>query len=580
MVIDVRTLVLIIGISHLLQMLVLFYQYIANKNLRGPAWWLMWSAAEVLGFGLILLRSIPSLIPMVIIFQDIVIFSGTIFIYIGIIRFFNKKVNLKFITYFFFSFITLHLFFVFVKDDIFIRSLIFNAYLSTVAFLTAITIYKNKTGSIALAANFNIVIFILHGIIFCFRAVMMLSGTPFSETFSPTFFNLLPYFDAFIVGLLWTFGFIIMLNQKLNAEISEAKLHFEKVFNTSPDAAVITRISDGMFVDCNEGFTKISGYTKEEIIDKSSLEINIWNDPSDRFEVVKMIEEKGSYENFEFPFQRKGGEVFTGLMSGKIMTLKGIPHIISVTRDISDRKIAEQVIKLKNEELLKLNLEKDKFFSIIAHDLRSPFSGFLGLTQIIAEDLPSLTMREVQEFAVNMNKSAANLYRLLNNLLEWSQIQKGLVPFTPAHIQLRPLVVESIVMVKESANTKGIEINYDIPDDITVFADNNILLTVIRNLVSNAVKFTPRNGRIDLSARTLSDKSIEICVKDSGIGINSSMVDILFRLDVQTIRKGTEGEPSSGLGLLLCKEFVEKHGGKIWVESEEGIGSAFFFTLP
>ncbi|MEI6047476.1 MAG: ATP-binding protein [Bacteroidota bacterium] len=371
-----------------------------------------------------------------------------------------------------------------------------------------------------------------------------------------------------------------MLNQKLNAEISEVKVHFEQIFNTSPDAVVISRLSDGMFVECNEGFTKISGYTKKEILDKSSLDINIWKNPSDRFEVVKMIKIKGSYENFEFPFQRKGGEVITGLMSGKILTLKGIPHIISVTRDISDRKIADQVIKLKNEELIKLNLEKDKFFSIIAHDLRGPFSGFLGQTQIMAEDSHSLTMLEVKEFAVSLNKSADSLYRLLNNLLEWSQIQKGSVVFTPAAIQLRSLVDESMVMIIESAKTKGIEINYDIRDDITVFADNNILQTVIRNLVSNAVKFTPRNGKIDLSAKTLSDKSIEICVRDSGIGINPSMVDDLFRLDVQTNRKGTEGEPSSGLGLLLCKEFIEKHGGKIWVESEEGIGSAFYFTLP
>jgi signal transduction histidine kinase len=296
--------------------------------------------------------------------------------------------------------------------------------------------------------------------------------------------------------------------------------------------------------------------------------------------VVRMIKEKGFFENYEFYFQRKNGEMMTGLMSGKIMTLKGVPHIISITRDISDRKIADQLIKLKNDELLKLNLEKDKFFSIIAHDLRGPISGFLGLTQIMAEDSPNLTMKQVQDFAVNMNRSATSLYRLLNNLLEWSQIQKGLVPFTPVEIKLHSFVDESIFMVKETASAKEIEIKLNIPDDITVIADLNILQTVIRNLVANAVKFTPRNGKIDLSAKTLNDKSIEICVKDSGIGINPSMVDKLFKLDGQTNRKGTEGEPSSGLGLLLCKEFIEKHCGEIRVVSEEGIGSSFFFTLP
>ena len=135
-------------------------------------------------------------------------------------------------------------------------------------------------------------------------------------------------------------------------------------------------------------------------------------------------------------------------------------------------------------------------------------------------------------------------------------------------------------MMLESAKSKGIEIACNVPVEIEVFADNHILQTVIRNLVSNAVKFTPKGGKISVSAEATSDKGVQISIKDTGIGMSPKMVDNLFRLDVQTNRKGTEGEPSTGLGLMLCKEFVEKHGGKIWVESEEGNGSTFYFTLP
>lgn len=580
MVIDIRTIILIIGISSVLQVIVLYNQYKTNKYTLGPGWWLMWSIAEILGFFLILLRTIPSFIPVAIIFQDPIILLGPIFIYTGIVRFFKKKVNLKFIVPFFVSFVVLHLFFFFVKDSFVARTMLFDAYQSAIMFLSALTIYKNKPRSLALTANFNIVVLIVHGIVFSLLFFMLLFGINHTDVFTPNIYNILQYFDGLIIGLLLTFGVIIMLNQKLNVEISEVKAHFEQIFNTSPDAAVISRLSDGMFVDCNEGFTKLSGYTKEEVLDKSSLFINIWKNPTDRAEVVRKISEKGFFENFEFQFQLKNGEVITGLMSGKIITLKDDLHIISVTRDISERKIAEQTIKLKNDELLKLNAEKDKFYSILSHDLLGPFHNFLGLTQIMEEELTELTMDELKKLSMSLKSSAANLFSLLENLLNWSKIQRGLIPFNPQLFQLQSIISEGLVAINESAKAKGIDITLDIPDDLRVNADNIMLQTVIRNLVSNAVKFTYRSGKIHLSSKYIGDTHVEISIKDSGIGMNPSIVSNLFKLDVQTNRKGTDGEPSSGLGLLLCKEFVDKHGGHIWVESEEGKGSKFSFTIP
>ena len=244
------------------------------------------------------------------------------------------------------------------------------------------------------------------------------------------------------------------------------------------------------------------------------------------------------------------------------------------------RKQAEQEIKLKNEQLEKLNAEKDKFFSIIAHDLRSPFNSFLGFTHILAEKTETLSSQEIQDMAVLMKNSATNLYSLLENLLEWSKLQRGMISFAPAVFELGPAVSRSMTLVTESANKKELEIICRIPQDLHVFADEQMVETVIRNMVSNAIKFTNRGGKISIMAMPVDERFIEISVKDTGIGINHEMESKIFSLNGQTGRKGTNGEPSTGLGLIICKEFVEKQGGKIWLESEEGKGSTFFFSLP
>lgn len=250
--------------------------------------------------------------------------------------------------------------------------------------------------------------------------------------------------------------------------------------------------------------------------------------------------------------------------------------------EFANKKLAtlNQTLEISIENLNSVNATKDKFFSIIAHDLRSPFNSFLGLTEIMVDELPSLTMDEIHAFLVDMKNSASNLFRLLENLLHWARMQQGAIPFKPELLQLRQVVEECITTAMEPAKNKGIEIVTDIPDDLKVFADSNIIQTIIRNLVSNAMKYTHRGGKINLVAKSNLDNSVEVAVKDTGIGMNRKIVENLFRLDVKTSRKGTEGEPSTGLGLLLCKEFIEKHGGKILVESEEGKGSIFYFTVP
>jgi signal transduction histidine kinase len=189
-------------------------------------------------------------------------------------------------------------------------------------------------------------------------------------------------------------------------------------------------------------------------------------------------------------------------------------------------------------------------------------------------------MSEIQGIAFDMKNSATNLFRLLENLLNWARMQKGRITFTPEIMVLLPVVGESVEILREQAKTKKIQIDLDIPDDLEAYADKNIFQTIIRNLVSNAIKFTHRGGNVLISAFRATDREVQISIRDTGIGMDQELVDNLFRIDVKTNRKGTEGELSTGLGLLLCKEFVEKHSGKIWVESKEGKGTVFHLSLP
>lgn len=247
---------------------------------------------------------------------------------------------------------------------------------------------------------------------------------------------------------------------------------------------------------------------------------------------------------------------------------------------LREKKLMEEKLNLQYLELQKVNAEKDKFFSIIAHDLRNPLVSFLGFTELMADQFDDFTLDQIKEMSLELKSSANNLYTLLENLLEWSRIQRGMVGINSESLVLLPKIKGILQPVLESANKKNIEIIIDVPDDLIVQADLNMLSSTIRNLATNAVKFTPKNGKITITASLTTDHSVRISVLDSGIGMNQILLDKLFKMNEHTSRPGTNGEPSTGLGLILCKDFVEKLGGKIWVESEEGKGSSFYFTIP
>jgi two-component system, sensor histidine kinase and response regulator len=241
---------------------------------------------------------------------------------------------------------------------------------------------------------------------------------------------------------------------------------------------------------------------------------------------------------------------------------------------------SKETIKADATRLEKLNAEKDRFFSIIAHDLRGPFAGCIGLTEILATSVESMSNEDIAEYAQTLNETASQINKLLENLLEWARMQMGLVGYNPINEVFVEMIANTISLYEKAANEKKIHFQLQLPNNLQVYADTNMVNSIMRNLLSNAVKFTHPKGSINIVAQPLGNEMIEIQVSDTGIGIPEDLKSKLFRLDQKVSRPGTSGEESTGLGLLLCRDFVQKSGGTFSLESKEGQGSTFKFTLP
>lgn len=262
---------------------------------------------------------------------------------------------------------------------------------------------------------------------------------------------------------------------------------------------------------------------------------------------------------------------------------------LSINRDLqlkTEEVIAhKEEIEEKNQKLQESNATKDKFLAIISHDLMGPFNILLGFSDVLKESFEANEdIEEQKQYVDYIHQNINKTYKLLENLLIWSRSQKDGMEFNLEKTNLFLMSKETIDLLKQPAQTKLIQIENKISSEINIEADQNMLATILRNLISNAIKFTPKEGKVVLDAKIVNgenqDKIIEISVQDSGVGISPEIQSKLFSISEGISTKGTEKEEGTGLGLILCKEFVEKHGGEIYVESDPGKGSTFIFTLP
>ena len=256
-----------------------------------------------------------------------------------------------------------------------------------------------------------------------------------------------------------------------------------------------------------------------------------------------------------------------------------VDKAVIIVSDITDRKTAEKSLVDSEKKLKKLNATKDKFFSIISHDLKNPLGAFLNMSNTLASDFDEFSNNDIKEFINNVYKSSKNLVDLLENLLFWSRSQSGTLEFNPMALQVNILTDDIVSHFRMQALKKKISLLSEAPKNSMAYADPNVVTFILRNLISNSIKFTAPGGEVVISYKEYTDY-IEIEVSDNGIGIAKEDVNKLFKIDEKFKRPGTNDEEGTGLGLILCKEFIEMSKGTIWVQSQVGQGSVFVFTLP
>jgi len=347
-----------------------------------------------------------------------------------------------------------------------------------------------------------------------------------------------------------------------------------QILKALPDILFIVS-AEGVLLDCK--FNSHSSFFKNPALLIGKKISSVFpKTVSDKIkEAIKSTLKNNQLTSVEFSVTADNKEIF---YEARIV-VNHADEVLMLLRDVTLQKEAEAQLRKVTEDLKQANASKDKFFSIIAHDLRTPLIGLIGYAEILSEDIDELEKDEIKEYASNIVDISRQTIKLLSNLLEWSRLQTGKIQYNPTDVKIYSLVNNIFQLLRSNAEHKEIELLNLTDTDHIAFADENMIYSVLNNLISNAIKFTRVGGRIEVSSE-IKDNEIIIAVRDNGVGIDEENLKNLFELDKSFTTPGTQNEKGSGLGIILCRDFIRKHGGKIWVESKVGQGTSFYFTLP
>lgn len=363
-----------------------------------------------------------------------------------------------------------------------------------------------------------------------------------------------------------------LLAAKETAEANEA--HLRTLLRTIPDL-IWLKDEEGKYLHLNKRFEDFFGAEESQILSKTDYDF-VAKELGDFFrenDKKAMLAGKPTKNEELIRFASDGHEEFLETIKTPIYDKNGkLIGILGIGRNISERIQMEK-------ELLHLNADKDRFMQILAHDLRSPFTALLGFSELLLSNLRNYSLEDIESQLLIIRNTSKKTFHLLEDILLWSKSQSGKLPFNPQEHDFSLVCREIIEEKSKQALLKNIAINLAQSSPVTVYSDKSMFSTILRNLISNAIKFTPQNGSITIKCEINSGMAT-IIVSDNGVGISADNQAKIWDFSKPFTTKGTEKEHGSGFGLSLCKEFVEKHGGKIWVESEYSKGSDFKFTMP
>lgn len=345
---------------------------------------------------------------------------------------------------------------------------------------------------------------------------------------------------------------------------------------------IVLRILNNKIKIFNNKFEYITGYSELDFQDEEHLFKILFEE--NRIQINNLISDAETVKNpvnFEFKFKHKNGNELTLLLYGNIYYSSGNNNkwFDGIVFDITENKKKEIELKKEADELKLSNIQKDKFFLILAHDLKSPFHGLMGFTKILVDKHQNLDPPQIKHFLSNIYKIEINLLNLIENLLEWSRLNSGKIKFNTRVLFPDNIVKEIFLNLAGLSNPKSIKLISKIPSNLTINGDENIIATILQHFISNSIKFSKRNSEIILGAIE-KENGIEIYVKDFGVGISKENLERLFKIEQHFSTHGTDNENGSGMGLLICKELIALHKGDIFVESTVNVGSKFSFFIP
>lgn len=599
--IDLRTVALVLSITSLLQVSALFVQHRVTRTYHGPGWWVLGAAALALAFVFNSMRSQSHVGLHAVVLSNLAFAIAPTLLYIGILRFYDRRERRIWLLALCGITTGVAVYFTYVDWNEFARRVNFSAIQAVLSFLIAHGFYVYKPRSLRISANILAGVFLVNGTFFVVRTLFTLAYPGSIELFSATAMQTATYLLALITSTLWTIGIIVMINQRLGAESRADKETVERILNTSPDSLLLTRLNDGVIVSVNDSFTTLSGYTRAECIGKRATQINLWKNQADRQRLVTVLLDAKACDNLEAVLLRKDGSELVGMMSARLITLQGEPHIISVTRDITERKRIEEALQIANQELAKANaaleqaighasemahkaeaanIAKSEFLANMSHEIRTPIHGVIGMAALLSD---TALNDEQHRYAAAILSSAESLLSVINDVLDISKIEAGKLDIENVNFDLHSFFSDLMTALAVRVHQKDLEILYHIAPDVPMWVrgDPNRLRQILINLIGNAIKFT-HCGEVELAV-TLQEKGpaevlLHFAVRDTGIGMPADKLTLLFQKFTQldsSIRRQFGG---TGLGLAISKQLAEMMGGTVGADSVEHVGSTFWFT--